>query len=247
MSGHSKWSTIRHKKEKTDFRRGKVFTKHIREITVASRVGGGNVSANTRLRAAISAARAANMPHDNIEKAIKRGTGEMPGITYEEAEYEGYGAGGIAVLVEVVTDNKNRTVADLRYIFSKNGGNMGETGCVAWMFDKRGLILVDKDSVEEENLMEIAIDAGAEDLKIEDNLYEIITSPEAFEKVKESLEARKIPLQVAEVTKLPKSTIKVDAEKAHKVIKLMEALEDHDDVQKVYSNFDIPSDLMEGD
>ncbi|RMF92092.1 MAG: YebC/PmpR family DNA-binding transcriptional regulator [Candidatus Schekmanbacteria bacterium] len=244
MSGHSKWSTIKHKKSKEDAKRGKLFTKLQKEIMVAARLGGGDPEANPRLRTAIAAARSANMPNDNIQRAIKRGTGELPGVTYEQAEYEGYGPGGIAVLVECLSDNKNRTVAELRNLFSKHGGNIGEAGCVSWMFEKKGLIHVEKSKADEEALMEKVIEAGAEDMKTEDDIYEIVTDLESFESVKKALNDASIPMQYAEITMVPKNTVKVDGDKALKVLKLMDVLEDHDDVQHVYSNFDIPDEVM---
>jgi len=245
MSGHSKWSTIKHKKGKEDAKRGKIFTKLIKEITVAARLGGGDPGGNPRLRSAIAAAKAANMPQDNIQKAIKKGTGELEGVHYEEAGYEGYGPGGVAVLVEVLSDNKNRTVAELRHIFTKHGGNMGEAGCVAWMFEKKGLFLIEQGVVKEDELMELAIEAGADDFRPEDKMYEIVTALEHFEKVKEILKSKNIPVSLAEITMVPKSNVKLEGEQAQRMLRLMEALEDHDDVQKVYANFDISAEEME--
>ena len=245
MSGHSKWSTIKHKKAKEDAKKGKVFTKLIKEITIAARIGGGDPNGNPRLRSAVAAAKAANMPHDNIQKAIKKGTGELPGITYEEAGYEGYGPGGVAVLVETLSDNKNRTVSELRHILTKHGGNMGEAGCVGWMFEKKGLFLVDQSAAKEEELMELALEAGADDFSAEDKIYEIVTSVENFEKVKEVLKSKNIPCSLAEITMVPKSTVKLQGDQAHRMLQLMEALEDHDDVKKVYANFDISAEEME--
>jgi YebC/PmpR family DNA-binding regulatory protein len=245
MSGHSKWSTIKHKKGAADARRGKIFTKLIKEITVSARLGGGDPAANPRLRSAIAAAKAENMPKENIERAIKRGTGELEGTVYEEAIYEGYGPGGVAVLVESLTDNRNRTVADIRHLFSKYAGSLGEAGCVAWMFDKKGFIAVDKKLVDEEKLMEIALEAGAEDIREGQSEFEVITSPSNFEGVKKALEENRIPMILAEITMVPKTTVKLDKEKAQQMLKLMDVFEDNDDVQHVYANFDISDDVME--
>ena len=246
MSGHSKWSTIKRKKEKTDSERGKVFTKVIKEITIAARVGGGDQGANPRLRTAVLAAKAVNMPASNIEKAIKKGTGELPGVSYEEVTYEGYGPGGVAVFLEVTTDNKNRTVAEIRHLFTRFGGNLGETGSVSWMFEKKGVIYVEKSKVKnEEQLLTVVLDAGAEDMSAENGNYEITTPPHDLENVKQALEKSQIPLTEAEVTMLPKSQIKLEGKDAEQMLKLMDALEDHDDVQKVYANFDISEEIME--
>ncbi len=246
MSGHSKWSTIKHKKAAQDAKRGKVFTKLIKEITVAARLGGGDPASNPRLRAAISAAKNANMPKDNIERAIKKGTGELEGVSYEDVTYEGYGPGGVAVLVETITDNRQRTVAEVRHIFAKRGGSLGEPGSVAWIFSKKGLIVVEKDKVDEETLMEMALEAGADDLQEQESEWEIVTSPENFAKVKSALESKDIPMVSAEVTMVPQNTVKVeDEQKATQLMKLMEALEDNDDVQHVYANFDIPEKILE--
>jgi YebC/PmpR family DNA-binding regulatory protein len=245
MSGHSKWSSIKHKKGATDAKRGKVFTRLIKEITVAARMGGGgDPASNPRLRTAIQAAKNENMPKDNIERAIKKGTGELEGVNYEESNYEGYGPGGAAVFIESLTDNKNRAVADIRYIFSKNGGNLGENGCVAWMFNKKGYINIEKKSVNEEKIMEIAIDAGAEDIREEENNIEIITSLEDFESVKEAIDDASIPYLDAEITMLPQTAAYLEGKEAEQMIRLMEALEDCDDVQKVYTNADIPDELV---
>lgn len=245
MSGHSKWSSIKHKKGATDAKRGKIFTKLIKEITVAARMGGGgDPASNPRLRTAIQAAKNENMPKDNIERAIKKGTGELEGVNYEEIVYEGYGPGGAAVLVESLTDNKNRTVADIRHIFSKSGGNLGENGCVAWMFDKKGYINIKKEAVDEEALMETAIDAGAEDVREEENNFEIITDPQDFESVKAAIDTASIPYIEAEITMLPQSNANLEGKEAEQMIRLMEALEDCEDVQKVYTNADIPDELV---
>ena len=244
MSGHSKWSSIKHKKGATDAKRGKIFTKLIKEITVVARTGGGDPDANPRLRTAIAAAKSENMPKDNIERAIKKGTGELEGVNYEESTYEGYGPGGAAVFIESVTDNKNRAVADIRHIFSKNGGNLGENGCVAWMFDKKGYIAIEKKAVDEDSLMETAIEAGAEDVREDNGSFEIITEPDDFESVKTAIDKAAIPYIDAEVTMLPQSTTNLEGKRALQMVKLMEALEDCDDVQKVYTNADIPEEIV---
>ena len=239
MSGHSKWSTIKRKKEKADAQRGKIFTKLIREIITAARMGGSDESANPRLRAAVMAAKAANMPHSNIDKAIKKGTGELPGVIYEEKSYEGYGPGGVAILIDTLTDNTNRTTSEVRHLLTKYNGNLGETGCVSWMFEKKGLIAVKHDDCDEDKLMEIALDAGAEDMTTEDDVFEIVSTPDRFNAVKEALDAESIPTISAEITMIPKTTVKVEGKQAENVLKLMEALEESDDVQQVNSNFDI--------
>ena len=244
MSGHSKWSTIKHKKGAADAKRGKIFTRLIKEITVAARMGGGDPNANPRLRTAIAAAKAENMPKDNIDRAVKKGTGELEGVNYEESTYEGYGPGGAAVLLESLTDNKNRAVADIRHIFAKNGGNLGENGCVAWMFDKKGYINVEKRVVEEDALMETVLEAGAEDVRDDGDNFEIITEPDDFEAVKEAVEKAEIPFVEAEVTMLPQTSARLTGKDAEKMIRLMEMLEDCDDVQKVYTNADIAEDVI---
>ena len=244
MSGHSKWSSIKHKKGITDARRGKIFSKLIKEITVAARMGGGDPAANPRLRTAVQAAKSENMPKDNIERAIKKGTGELEGVSYEESVYEGYGPGGAAVFIESLTDNKNRAVADIRHILSKSGGNLGAAGCVAWMFDKKGYIVVENDAVDEDALMEIAIEAGAEDVREDDSNYEIITAPQDFESVKAAIDKESITYIAAEITMLPQSTVNLQGNEAHQMVKLMETLEDSEDVQKVYTNADIPEELV---
>ncbi len=243
MAGHSKWANIKHKKGKEDARRGKVFTKLIKEITVAARMGGGDPSANPRLRSAILAAKAENMPKDNLERAIKKGTGELEGVNYDEMTYEGYGPGGAAIIVESLTDNKNRAIADIRHIFTKYGGNIGSTGCVSWMFDKKGLIVVDKKGANEELLMETAIEAGAEDVKDEGDEFEVITAPDDFEAVKEALDKAKIVCSSAEVTMIPQNYSRLEGTDAEKMIKMMDALDDCDDVQNVHTNADIPDDM----
>jgi len=245
MSGHSKWAGIKHRKAAQDAKRGKLFTKLIREITVAAREGGGNPDTNPRLRTAIERARDANMPQDNIEKAIKRGTGELPGVSYETCIFEGYGPGGVAIMVEALTDNKNRTSAEIRNIFSKKGGNLAGSGSVAWVFNKKGYILIDKSQVSEDELFAIVVDAGAEDIKTEGKSYEVFCQPQDFEKVKNTLKEKGIKWQIAELTMVPTSTVKVTGNQAKQVLALIEALEDHDDVQKVYANFDIPEEIME--
>jgi YebC/PmpR family DNA-binding regulatory protein len=245
MSGHSKWSTIKHKKGAADAKRGKIFTKLIKEITTAARIGGGDPDGNPRLRKAIDDAKAQNMPGDNIDRAIKKGTGELDGVVYEEVSYEGYGPEGVAVLVECMTDNKNRTVADIRHIFSKYNGNLGENGCVAWMFDKIGLVVLEKGAVDEDQLMEIALEAGAEDIKDEGETWEVHTAIEALDAVVEAIkDAGLIPIS-AELTRLPQTTIRVEGKPAQTNLKLFTMLDDHDDVQHVYANFDIPDDEME--
>ncbi len=246
MSGHSKWSTIKHKKAAQDAKRGKTFTKLIKEITVAARLGGGDPSANPRLRAAIDAAKASNMPKSNIERAIKKGTGELEGVSYEEVTYEGYGPGGVALLVETITDNRQRTVAEVRHILSKRGGNMGEPGSVAWIFEKKGLIVIDKSKVDEDTLMTIALEAGAEDIKDSDSEWEVETAPETLSDVKAAIEAAGIEILSSEVTMVPGNTVTVEDEKqAQQLLALMNALEENDDVQHVYANFDIPDEILE--
>jgi YebC/PmpR family DNA-binding regulatory protein len=246
MSGHSKWSSIKHKKGALDAKRGKIFTKLIKEITVAARMGGsGDPDANPRLRTAIAAAKAENMPKDNIERAIKKGTGELEGVNYEETVYEGYGPGGAAVLVESLTDNKNRAVADIRHIFAKNGGGLGENGCVAWMFDKKGYISVDKKSVDEDTLMEIALEAGAEDVREDDETWEVITDVAEFETVRMAIETASISIETSEITMLPQSTADLEGKEAEQMVKLMEALDDCEDVQRVYTNADISDEVFD--
>lgn len=245
MSGHSKWSTIKHKKGKEDARRGKIFTKLIKEITIAARMGGGDPNGNPRLRSAILAAKAENMPKENIERAVKKGTGELPGVAYEEATFEGYGPGGVAVLVEILSDNRKRTVADIRHIFAKNAGNLGEAGCVSWMFDKRGLIVFEKDKVDEEKLMNLAVEAGAQDVRETDKEFEVITEPAAFEPIKKQLEEIHLNPSYAEISMVPQSTVRLVGKEAQQMLRLMESLEDSDDVQHVYANFDIPDEEME--
>ncbi len=246
MSGHSKWSQIKHKKANVDARRGKLFSKIVKEIAIAARLGGGDPVGNPRLRTAIDKAKEVNMPGDNIKRAVMKGTGEIPGVVYEDALYEGYGPGGVAVLVEVLTDNKNRTVPEIRHILTKHGGNLGEAGCVSWMFQKKGYLLIGKERIGEEDLMSLVLEAGAEDMKNdpkEDN-YEIITAPEDMESLRDSLRAAGFPTVVAEVTMLPNSYVPIDEKQTEKMLKLIEALEEHDDVQTVYTNFDAPEDVI---
>ena len=244
MSGHSKWANIKHRKAAVDAKRGKVFTKLIRELTVAAKHGGGDAESNPRLRTAISAAKNQNMPNDTIDRAIKRGTGEIGGDDFQELSYEGYGPGGSAVLVQTLTDNKNRTVSDIRRIFTKHGGSLGENGCVAWMFHMKGRIAFEKDKVEEDRIIEIALEAGAEDVVTEESELVVITPPEEFETVKSAIEGAGLKYENAEVTMIPQNSVKIEGKEAEHMIRLMEALEDSDDVQNVYSNFDVSEELM---
>jgi len=246
MSGHSKWHSIKHKKGREDAKRGKIFTKLIKEITVAARLGGGDPAGNPRLRSAISEAKSYNMPADNINRAIKKGTGELEGVNYEEASYEGYGPAGVAIMVDVLTDNRKRTVSEIRHIFSKAGGNLGESGCVAWMFKKCGLFQIPVEQIEEEDLFEIVTDAGAEDMTIEGDYYRVISSPEKFGEVVKALEASDLKPDVARLTMEPTNFVEITDEKAAaQILKIMDTLEDHDDVQHVYSNFDIDDKILE--
>jgi YebC/PmpR family DNA-binding regulatory protein len=246
MSGHSKWSTIKHKKGAADAKRGKVFTRIIKELTVAARLGGGDAEGNPRLRAAVAEAKASNMPKDNIDRAIKRGTGEMEGVIYEEITYEGYGPGGVAIIVEALTDNTNRTTPEIRHMFEKHGGNFGTPGSVKFQFEKKGYFAVEKKAVSEDKLMEIALDAGADDLQTDDpEMFEIYTAPSAFEGVRQALEANKIPTIEAKLDMIPGTYVAVDEQKAKQNMRLLEALDDHDDTQSVYSNFDVPAEMME--
>jgi YebC/PmpR family DNA-binding regulatory protein len=246
MSGHSRWAGIKHKKGLIDSKRGKLFTKIIREITIAARMGGGQLDSNPRLRKATEDAREANMPSDNVKKAIQRGTGEIPGVNYEELVYEGYGPSGVAVMVEATTDSRNRTAGEIRRIFSSHNGNLGETGSVGWVFSSLGLITVEKSKAQEDTLMDLVLEAGAEDLTADDpDLFEITTPPAAFEKVKKALEAKQIPIASAEVTMLPKTYVKLTGGPATQMLALMNALEDHEDVKNVYANFDIPKEMIE--
>lgn len=244
MSGHSKWASIKHKKGAADAKRGKLFTKLIREITVAARNGGGKTETNARLRLAIQRAKDANMPQENIERSVKKGTGELEGVNYEEVIYEGYGPGGIAIMVEVLTDNKNRASSVIRNIFAKKGGNMAGQGSVNWMFEKKGYIVINKSETEEDKLMDIALDAGAEDLKAEDTTYAVTVLPSDFDKVKKAIADNKIKIEADEITNVPKNTIKVTGDDAKRVLSLVNELEDDDDVQNVYANFDIPDNIL---
>jgi YebC/PmpR family DNA-binding regulatory protein len=245
MSGHSKWANIKHRKGKMDAIRGKITTKISREITVAARAGGADPAGNMRLKLALQKAKENNVPKDNIQRAIQKGVGSLEGGNYEEIVYEGYGPGGVAVLLEIMTDNRNRTAADIRHLFAKHGGNLGEAGCVSWMFDKKGLFLVDKAGVNEEDLMLVALEAGAEDIKSDDDEYEIITAPDDWEQVRAALEAAKVVTASAQITMVPQTEVNLAGDDAVKMLKLMDALEEHDDVQEVYSNFDIPDDMLE--
>ncbi len=245
MAGHSKWANIKFRKERQDSKRGKIFTKLIKEVTVAARTGGGDPNMNPRLRQAMQAAKQNNMPSKNIENAIKKGTGEMPGVIYEEVTYEGYGPGGVAIYIECLTDNKNRTVSEVRHLLSKHGGNLGASGCVGWMFDRKGVIRVLKENYEEEELMLAAIEAGAEDLVSEDEFYEIFTNFESLDDVRSTLEEAGIQIASSEPTFIPQNTQPLEGKQAEQMIKLMEALEDNDDVQNVYANFDIDESVLE--
>ena len=245
MSGHSKWSTIKHKKAAKDAKRGKLFTKLIKEITVAAKLGGGDINANPRLRTAVLTARQNSMPTDNIDRAIKKGTGELEGVVYEEVAYEGYGPGGAAVLVMAMTDNRNRTVAEIRRLFTKHGGSMGESGCVGWMFHKRGVLTVDRQGVDEDRLMEIALEAGADDVAEDGGAYQITTPPDAFEAVKDALEKAKITVANGAVSMVPQNTLSLTGGPAENTLKLLDELEDHDDVQEVASNIDISQEELE--
>jgi len=248
MSGHNKWSTIKHKKAREDAKRGKIFTKIIREITVSAREGGGDADANPRLRAAVVAAKAANMPADNVKRAVQRGTGELPGVSYEEVSYEGYGPGGAAVMVEVLTDNRNRTTPEVRHLFSKHGGNLGENGCVSWLFSRKGLIMVSRQGeLDEDGLMELALEAGAEDLDVDDEEYfRIFTAADELHVVKEYLEERGVVVDAAQLDMEPSSMTQLEGKKALQMIRLMEAFDDHDDVQNVWSNFDCDDEVLAG-
>ena len=245
MSGHSKWSSIKHKKGAADAKRGKIFSRLIKEVTVAARLGGGDPNGNPRLRTAIQACKAENMPKDNIERAIKKGTGELEGTSYEEVNYEGYGPGGVAMLIDCLTDNKNRTVADIKHLFDRHGGNLGEPGCVAWMFEKKGIIIFEKDKVEEEALLDLALEAGAEDVRDEETEFEVVMDPSDFEAVKKAFDDAGMNYTLAETSMVPQNTIKLEGKKANQMLTLMDALEDHDDISHVYANFDIPDEVLE--
>ena len=245
MSGHSKWATTKHKKAAVDAKRGKLFTKLIREITVAAKAGGGNVEANPRLSFAMQKAREANMPSDTIDRAVKKGTGELEGVTYEEVIYEGYGPGGVAILVEALTDNKNRASSELRSLFSKRGGNLAGAGSVGWIFKKRGYFLIDKQGTNEEQLLTVVLENGAEDMQGEGNTFEITCEAKDFERLKGALQHSPFKVQTAELTMLPSTHVKVDGDLARQVLQLIESLEDHEDVQNVYANFDIPDQILQ--
>jgi YebC/PmpR family DNA-binding regulatory protein len=245
MSGHSKWASIRHKKGAVDAKRGKIFSKLIKEITVAARLGGGDQTGNPRLRSAIQAAKAENMPKDNIERAIKKGTGELEGTSYEEVNYEAYGPGGVAIMIDCLTDNKNRTVADIKHIFDRHGGSLGEPGCVSWIFKKRGLIVLARNNVEEETLFDLALEAGAEDIDEGETEFEVITDPSDFESVKKAFDDAGLNYTFSEISMVPQNTIKLEGKGAEQMLNLMEALEDNDDISHVYANFDIPDEVME--
>lgn len=248
MAGHSKWSNIKHRKAKVDQVKGKIFTKMSKEITMAAREGGPDPDTNFRLRTAIQDARAVNMPNENVERAIKRGTGELEGVQYEEVIYEGYGPGGVAIMLDLISDNRNRTASEIRHIFSRHGGNLGESGCVAWMFVMKGLIVIDEDEkMPEDDLLMHALEAGAEDFVSDDGEYQVITSPADLESVKTYLEEQGIKLTSAEISRIPKNTVKVDAKQGEQLIKLLDALENNEDVQKIYGNYDIPADLLQDD
>ena len=244
MSGHSKWATIKRKKGATDAARGKMFSKCIKEITIAARHGGGDPEGNPRLRSAVAAAKAVNMPSTNIERAIKRGTGEIEGAHYEETQYEGYGPGGVGVLVEIATDNKNRTAGEIRQIFTKHGGALGEAGSVAYLFKPRGVFLVEKSAISEDSLIETVLDAGADDVNTEGETFEVLTPPAAFEAVKDALAKRKVPTQSAELTRVATQLVPVSAKDAGQLLKLVDTLEEHDDVQKVFANFNVPDEVL---
>lgn len=245
MSGHSKWAGIKHKKALVDAKKGKLFSKLNKEITVAAKAGGANLDANPRLRLAVTKAKEANMPNDNIERAIKKGTGELPGASYEQISYEGYGPGGIAIMAEALTDNKNRTTAEVRNLFSKKGGNLAGAGSVSWLFNRKGFIVVDKSQAQEEKLMSIALESGAEDLKTEEDTYEIVTDIKDYENVRAALKENGIKWEAAEITMVPTSYVKLQGAQAEQVLNLVETLEDHDDVQNVYANFDIPEEILQ--
>jgi YebC/PmpR family DNA-binding regulatory protein len=247
MSGHSKWSTIKHKKAALDAKRGKVFTRLIKELTIAARIGGGDINGNARLRTAVADAKAANMPADNIKRAIQKGTGELPGVSYEEIAYEGYGPGGVAILVEVLTDNKMRTTPEIRHLFSKHGGNLGELNSVSWMFEKKGQVLVPVSAVSEDRLMEIALDAGADDLQEDEGDFVVRTSPSTFAAVREALEKAGVPPSQASVVMEPQNVVHLEGKKAQQCVKLLEVLEDHDDVQHVYANLEFDTADLESE
>jgi YebC/PmpR family DNA-binding regulatory protein len=245
MSGHSKWASIRHKKSAVDAKRGKVFSKLIKEITIAARLGGGDPEGNPRLRVAIQAAKAQNMPKDNIARAIKKGTGELAGTSYEEYNYEAYGPGGVALMIDCLTDNRNRTIADIKHIFERHGGNLGEPGCVSWIFEKKGLFVFERSSVEEEKLLDLALEAGAEDIKESNTQFEVLADQADFESIKKAFDDQGLSYSLAEISMIPQNTVKLDGRDAERVLSLLEALEENDDVSHVYANFDIPDEVME--
>lgn len=244
MSGHNKWSTIKHRKGAQDAKRSKIFTKIIKELTIAAKLGGGDIEGNPRLRTAVASAKAANMPSDNLIRAIKKGTGELEGVTYEEAVYEAYGPGGVALVIEVLTDNKNRTVAEIRHILAKNNGNLGESGSVAWQFERKGYITIERSAIEEDDLMEIALDAGADDIQDAGEIWEVYTETSDFETVRQALETKEIPMGEAKLGRFPKTTVDLDVKKAEQMLRLMDALEDCDDVQDVFGNGDLSDEVM---
>ena len=245
MSGHSKWHSIKHKKAATDAKRGKAFTRLIKEVTIAARDGGGDMNFNPRLRLAVEKAKAENMPKENIERAIKKGTGELEGYSLEEVHYEGYGPGGVAVLMEATTDNRNRTVSEVRHLFTKYGGNLGEAGSVAWMFDKKGYLVVEREAADEETILEVALEAGAEDVNEDYSHWEILTPPSAFEDVRRALNEKEIPATVEQLAMIPQSSVKVEGKQAQQMLRLMEALEDHEDLTHVWANFDVEEKEIE--
>ena len=245
MSGHSKWHSIKHKKAATDSKRGRIFTRLIKEMTVAARNGGGDLESNPRLRLIVNTAKASNMPAENIKRAIMRGTGELPGVSYEEVTYEGYGPGGAAIFMRVLTDNRNRTVAELRHILSKNGGNLGESGCVGWMFGRKGYVVIEKSAASEEALLDLVLSNGGDDMSEDGDNYEIFSAPEKFETLKAALEAASIPMAVSEISMVPQNYVKLEGKEGQTMLKLMEALEDQEDVQNVWSNFDVDAAAMQ--
>lgn len=244
MSGHSKWATIKRKKAVTDAKRGKAFTQIIKEITIAARMGGGDLKGNPRLRLAIDKAKGANMPADNIKRAVQKGTGELPGVTYEDVTYEGYGPGGVALIIESVTDNKNRSVSEIRHLLERHNGKLGSSNSVAYMFHRKGVMRILKTTINEDDMMNLVLESGADDMKTEDDMYEIYTTPESFETVKQALEVKSVKMEEAEIQLIPENTVKVDGKDAEHVLKLMEALEEHEDVQHVYANFDIDEKVL---
>ena len=244
LAGHSKWAQIKRKKAVTDARRGKLWSKLLKEISVAARMGGEDPAGNARLRTAIQDGRAANVPNDNIERAVKRGSGQLDGVAYEEVTYEGYGAGGVAVLIETLTDNRNRTVSDVRHLFSKHGGNLGENGCVNWLFDKRGYFAIGHSAIAEEAFVELALELGAEDISIEDEIFEIYSRPEDYASMREALEDRGVALEASQLAMMPQSTVRLESDDAGKLLRLIEALEDHEDIQHVWSNFDVDEEVL---